>query len=261
MITEPSTERAVPLGSQILTEPTLSHKRLLTRPLAALLAGLGPALAALLSFVAWQPFIRPDFDLWSADDGEYHLLRVYVFEAAVRAGEWLPRWTPDLFVGYGYPIFNFYAPGTYYLALPLRLLGLDVYTTVQVLGAIAACAGAAGAYCLARSVFVPEVRSSPRSNVELQTSNVEPGLLVGLVAALTFVYAPYPYITNLLIRADLAEALGLALLPWMLLAAWRAGRAPRRSTVTLLAAAMGAVVLTHNLTALVALPAAAIVGS
>src|SRR5688572_5067346 len=137
---------------------------------------LWPVLAAALSFVAWQPFVRPDFDVWKADDGEYHLLRVYVFEAAVRGGEWLPRWTPDLFVGYGYPIFNYYAPGTYYLALLPRLLGLDVYTTVQALGAFAACIGAAGAYCLARTIFG--------------------GVLPGLVATLAFAYAPYPFITN-----------------------------------------------------------------
>ena len=42
-----------------------------------------PALAAALTFVAWQPFVRPDFDVWQADDGEYHLLRVYVFGAAM----------------------------------------------------------------------------------------------------------------------------------------------------------------------------------
>ncbi len=202
---------------------------------------LGPLLAALLSFVAWQPFVRPDFNLWKADDGEYHLLRVYVFERAVKAGEWLPRWVPDLFLGYGYPLFNYYAPGTYYLALVPRALGLDVYTTVQALGAAAACAGAAGAYCLARSIFG--------------------GRLPGLVAALAYVYAPYPFITNLIIRADLAETLGLALLPWVLLAAWCAGRQPARARVVTLAGAMAGLTLTHNLTALVALPAALLTGS
>ena len=205
--------------------------------------------------VVWQPFVRPDFDLWKADDGEYHLLRVYVFEWAVRAGEWLPRWTPDLFVGLGYPIFNFYAPGTYYLGLLLRLLGWDVYTTVQVMGALACAVGAAGAFCLARAVFG--------------------GRLPGIVAALAYAYAPYPFIVNLLIRADLAEALGLALLPWVLYAAWAAGSGGRgahrlagaagsggggRGRVALLAGAMGAMVLTHNLTALVALPTAGVVG-
>ena len=197
---------------------------------------LAPLIAALLTVVAWQPFMRPDFDVWSADDGEYHLLRVYVFEAAFRSGQWLPRWTPDLFLGFGYPIFNFYAPGTYYAALVLRALGLDVFGTVQALGAIATCAGAAGAYSLTRALFG--------------------GVWPGLVAAVAYAYAPYPFITNLLIRADLAEALGLALLPWALLAAWRAGKIPTAWHAAQVALAMGAVVLTHNLTALVALPMA-----
>src|SRR5207245_1197343 len=94
-----------------LTAPVVAFRRVPFQQV------LWPLLAALLSFAAWQPFVRPDFDVWQADDGEYHLLRVYVFGAAVKAGEWLPRWTPDLFVGFGYPIFNFYAPGTYYAAM------------------------------------------------------------------------------------------------------------------------------------------------
>ncbi|HEU5318950.1 MAG TPA: 6-pyruvoyl-tetrahydropterin synthase-related protein, partial [Chloroflexota bacterium] len=207
-----------------------------------LLAARGPLLAALLSFVAWQPFVRPDFDVWRADDGEYHLLRVYVFERAFLDGQLLPRWTPDLFVGFGYPIFNFYAPGTYYAALILRALGLDVYSTVQALGALAACVGAAGAYCLADALTSSRSRGARA--------------MAGLTAALAYAYAPYPFITNLLIRADLAEALGLALLPWVALTAWAAGRSPGVRTAVGAALAVAAVILTHNLTALVALPVA-----
>src|SRR5687768_11390279 len=148
------------------------------------------ALAALLSFVAWQPFVRPDFDLWRADDGEYHLLRVYVFEHAFRDGQWLPRWLPELFAGYGYPIFNYYAPGTYYAALLLRALGLDIYTTVQALGALPACAGTAGAFGLARAVTARRGSWTPSFR--------------GLVGALAYAYAPSPFISSLAVRADLA---------------------------------------------------------
>ena len=40
----------------------------------------------------------------------------------VRGGEFYPRWAPNFFHGYGYPIFNYYAPLTYYLALPVTLM-------------------------------------------------------------------------------------------------------------------------------------------
>ena len=216
------------------------------RPVAERVYQLAPYLVGLLSFVAWQPFVRPDFDLWRADDGEYHLLRIYVFEHAFRAGEWLPRWAPELFVGYGYPIFNFYAPGTYYAALVLRALGLDIYSTAQALGALATCAGAAGAFCLTRSLTAHRGRAVRAA--------------CGLVAGIAYAYAPYPFITNLIIRADLAETLGLALLPWCALAAWSAARAPRRAGWLWLACGIAALVLTHNLTALVALPVVVAVG-
>src|SRR6476661_6781657 len=108
-LSEPAAEPAAPAarsGAESLPDRLTIHKRTLARarrwprPAPGLL--LWPLLAALLTFVVWQPFVRLDFDLWKADDGEYHLLRVYVFEWAVRAGERLPRWTPDLFVGLGY---------------------------------------------------------------------------------------------------------------------------------------------------------------
>jgi len=216
---------------------------------SALAPAFWPAIAALLTYVAWQPFVRPDFDIWRADDGEYHLLRVYVFEHAFRDGQWLPRWVPDLFLGYGYPIFNYYAPGTYYLALVLRALGLDVYSTIQAIGALAACAGAAGAFCLTRTLAR-----------DITTVGRPAAVVAGLVTALAYVYAPYPFITNLIVRADLAEAVGLALLPWALLAGWRVGRRPTRGNALWCAAGVGAIVLTHNLTALIALPAALCVG-
>lgn len=260
----PGADDATTVDTGSLPHRGSADKRDKRRTLAGVLPVVGwPVLAALLSVVVWQPFVRLDFDLWRTDDGEYHLLRVYVFEWAVRAGEWLPRWTPDLFVGFGYPIFNFYAPGTYYLAMLLRLGGWDVYTTVQALGVVATCGGATGAYCLARAVFGGErleavAGRAPRT--PSPTLSRWRGVLAGLVAALGFVYAPYPFSTNLLIRADLAEALGLALLPWALLGAWQAGRRPGAVSAAGLALGLGAVVLTHNLTALITLPAAAVVG-
>jgi uncharacterized membrane protein len=55
-------------------------------------------------------------------DAELHIFRLHELGTLVRGGEFYPRWAPNFYHGYGYPIFNYYAPLTYYLALPLELL-------------------------------------------------------------------------------------------------------------------------------------------
>ena len=42
----------------------------------------------------------------------------------LRGGEFYPRWAPNFYHGYGYPIFNYYAPLTYYLGSLIELLPL-----------------------------------------------------------------------------------------------------------------------------------------
>jgi uncharacterized membrane protein len=74
----------------------------------------------------WAPWADPGFNLRAPGDAVNHLLRIYVFEWMLQQGVWLPRWVPDLAYGYGYPLFNYCAPGLYYLAVAVRQFGLDV---------------------------------------------------------------------------------------------------------------------------------------
>jgi hypothetical protein len=87
------------------------------------LVGLCAALA--LSVPSWLPWLGPRITLWQGtpgvDDAKNHLLRTYVLGWLVSHGAWFPRWFSDLFLGYGYPLFNYYAPASYYLALVERL--------------------------------------------------------------------------------------------------------------------------------------------
>ncbi len=84
----------------------------------------------------------------------------------------------------------------------------------------------------------------------------------GILAALAQVSGPYLFHVNLYRRGDLPEALGHALVPWLLYAAWRArcaGGAQGRVAWTLAVAVAGAAqVLAHNLTALLAAMMAAV---
>ena len=104
-----------------------------------------------LAFVAW-PWVRPDL-LWNdVADAPNHLVRIFVVGAALGRGQGYPRWLGDLYLGYGYPLLNYYAPGLYYLGAGLHRLGLSVYASLQWAGVLAAAGGAAGAYALARAL-------------------------------------------------------------------------------------------------------------
>ena len=194
-------------------------------------AGLVLALAvALACFAVW---LDPRFD-YLVDDGLFHTLRAGVFDAVWRRQSPLlyPRWVPELTMGFGYPLLNFYSPGIYYLAEGFHLLGATTYRAMQLLGLTCVLLGAAGAYALGATLF-----RRP---------------LAALVLALVYVGSPYPFVTNLYNRAAFPEALGLALLPWLLAAATLAVRRGGRLAPLALALALAALVLVHTLTAFVA---------
>ena len=74
----------------------------------------------LICFVALLPFLTNP-DLPRATDAELHVYRLAELGRLVRGGELYPRWSPHFYYGYGYPIFNYYAPLVYYTGLILEL--------------------------------------------------------------------------------------------------------------------------------------------
>ena len=189
-------------------------------------------LLASITCVTW-PWLDPRLD-WSATfDGENHLIRLFLVGDALKAGDWYPRWLPDLAMGYGYPLFNYYAPGMYALATALRGFGLPIIAAFQWTGVIAVALAATGTYALARHVMGDRIGA--------------------IIAATAFVLAPYPFFTNLYDRAQVPEALALGILPWALLATWRAWH-HGGAWVGALGVMVAALVLTHNITSLLAAP-------
>jgi hypothetical protein len=192
----------------------------------------GIALVAALAaawLVAW-PWLDRRFGYF-VDDGLYHALRLYVFDHLVRQGELFPRWWPDLHLGYGYPLFNYYSPGLYWAGEIVHLAGASIYRSLQWVGALAALTGALGGCVLGWVIF-----RHP---------------LAGAVVAIAYVLSPYPFLTNLYNRSALPEAMGQALLPWVLAACWLAVRSTGILWLLLPALALAALVLAHSLTALI----------
>ena len=152
----------------------------------------GLLLALALALVAAAPFLtRPG--LPRGTDAELHVYRAAELGHVLRAGSFYPRWAPDLYLGYGYPIFNYYAPLTYYLANLFDLLpGLDVVDGVRAVFVLGLLVASLGTYLLGRELF---------------------GSAAGVLAAACFTFAPYVVLVDPHVRGDLAEHFAICLIP------------------------------------------------
>lgn len=189
---------------------------------------VGSSLVGLVILACWW-WASPTFDIWETHDGPVHLLRSYVFADLLQRGVWFPRWTPDLYLGYGYPVFNYVPPLPYYLAAVGHILGLDRYGGLQAVGVLAVLLGVNGAFSLARALWASSATS--------------------LLTAAAYILIPYPFLYNLYIRGNVPEALALGLLPWLLWATGRLWHAPSWLHAVLLALLTALIMLTHSITA------------
>ncbi len=199
-------------------------------PRRSYLAWLAFLLAA--SSLSLQPLLAGHIP-WQGD-GLLHLYRLPALEfslnPAVLSG-WFPRWLPVLGTGYGFPLFNYYPPLATYLLLPLRWAGLSVP------------GAAAAGYALAFLLLAGSISGWAGSMW---------GRRAGMAAAVLAALSPY-LLANLYQRAALAELWGLA---WLAAAGWAAWAlaAGRRAAWLPLVFSLAALLLSHNITALIGLP-------
>lgn len=186
----------------------------------------GYLLVLLLAVVAIWPFISRA-SLPEGTDAELHIFRLHELSSLVRQGEFYPRWAPDFYHGYGYPIFNYYAPLVYYLGLPLDLLPrVDPVLATKTLFVAAIVFSGIGVYGFVRDSW---------------------GRRAGYVAAALVMYAPYIQYVDPHIRGVLPESFSFALFPLALWALDRTRRSGSAASFLMSVLLVAAVILSHNL--------------
>ncbi len=169
-----------------------------------------------------------------------HLLRLMMFDQYLRAGMGYLRWLPDLALGYGYPLLNFYAPATYYLAWLWKVVVNDYQLAFMCTLMSMLLAGGWGTWILASDLFGED---------PARFSRWQP-----LVAAVAFIYAPY-LLTNIFVRGAIAEVGAQAWLPWVLLSFRRVMRFDRPlRAVPLAAVTLAGLAVTHSISLLLVPP-------
>jgi hypothetical protein len=190
--------------------------------------GLG--LACLLALFAFYPLLQPG--LPNTADGVLHLYRTVELDQCWQDGIYYPRWAPDLFLGYGYPIFNFYAPLLYYLAEVLHVLGLSFQGAIKVIQV-----GIFLLYGLGMYVFAREIM----------------GRRPALLAAAAYAYVPYRF-KEAFVQGDYPQFLALAFLPLVFWAFYKIIVTRKPIYIVAGACLYGALILSHNITAMLTSP-------
>src|SRR3989344_1331151 len=183
----------------------------------------------ILSFWAVKPFFAPGFFPMHDDT---QVARVFEMNKSLSDGMFPVRWVSDLGYGYGYPIFNFYAPLAYYIGGFINYLGFDSLISTKIMMILGIFLAGVFMYVLASRLF---------------------GKIGGIIAALFYVYAPY-HAVDIYVRGDVAEFWAYAFIPLLFYGLLMTYKENKWRFVVIGAIGYAGIILSHNLTAMMITP-------
>lgn len=189
----------------------------------------GLVVVLVLSLFAVNPLFEPGFFPMHDDT---QVVRVFEMGQALKDGHFPVRWVKDLGYGYGYPLFNFYAPLPYYVGSFVNLLGFDPLISTKAMMVIGILLSGVFMYFLARAFW---------------------GEVGGVVSGLFYVYTPY-HAVDVYIRGAVGEYFAMAFIPLVFYGLWKARKEQKWKWVAIGAAGFAGIITSHNLTALMVTP-------
>ncbi len=164
---------------------------------------------------------------------DLQVMRIYELERCFKDGQIPCRWSPDMTLGYGQAMFNFYSALPYYLGAFIRMsVPLSIIATVKTLFLISILLSGIGMYLLAREFW---------------------GDLGGIVAGVFYTYAPY-HALDIYVRGALAESFALAILPFLWYSFYRLIKEEGFVNVILTSFVLSLLLTTHNISSMIYAP-------
>ncbi|MFA6294174.1 MAG: hypothetical protein WC637_20455 [Victivallales bacterium] len=167
-------------------------------------------------------------------DSLRYLCHLDQFKDAFDSGILYPRWMPNYYGGYGYPVFVFYQPAYFFFSLLFTYIAPDILAASYASNVAIFFIGGAGIYMLIRKIAGDRV--------------------ISVFSSVMFLLTPYVYV-NLFVRGDLSELLAMFVAPWTLyfLIGLREKIAEKAAFVphlSVLALALAAMVYSHPFTSM-----------
>ncbi len=182
----------------------------------------GLIVAALLPLIAIVPTFGDG--IVNGADAQFHTHRIHTMSELLGSGNLWPRWVTYFHLGYGYPVFNFYAAGATYIGGIIEILGFSTVTAYTLVNALAWMIGSVGTYRLARTCLpIP----------------------AALLAAMLWVYAPSRFF-EFWWQGSLAQAVSAAFIPWLLYGIINTARRPTLRTALGIAIPFAGIALSHT---------------
>lgn len=191
-------------------------------------------LVILLSIGTVLPFFRSGFF-------EFHdnttVVRVYEMYKSLSYGLFPVRWVADLGYGYGYPIYNFYAPLPYYVGGILSFFGIGSLLSTKLMLIFGVVLSGITMFYFSKKFF---------------------GVYGGLLSAAMYMYFPY-HAVNIYVRGAVGEVYAYAFLPILFLGIYSLSVSKLnkiseyKKEIFLIAFGIFLVAMSHNLTILMTL--------
>ena len=187
----------------------------------------------LLTLSLFWPFLAGPYFKHHDD---VQIIRLHEMNECIKDGQIPCRWVPDLGGLYGYPLFNYYAPLPYYFGELVYLLTSNLLISAKVMFITSFLGSYVFMYLLASKLW---------------------GKKGGALAAIFYSFAPY-HALDFYVRGAMGELWGLMLFPAIFWALIRLEEKINTSRLLLLAIFSAALVVSHNLSALIFMPLALI---
>ncbi|MBK8048324.1 MAG: glycosyltransferase family 39 protein [Anaerolineales bacterium] len=183
----------------------------------------------LATFELWKPGMQNPGDMLMS------VYRIFELDAAWQRGILYPRFGPNLYFGYGAPLFQFYPPLSSYMGILFYNLGFGFIASAKLVLSVNLLLAGLGIYGYLRWLTGRRIGS--------------------VTGAILFMFSAYILVV-VYERGAVAESTALAIMPWLFWAMHR--QVAHRSFIAVCATAIlvALLMLAHNISALFMIPVA-----
>lgn len=161
-------------------------------------------------------------------DGEYHVIRFFLFDEALRDGNIYPRWAAHLNNGFGVPLFNFVYPLPNYAASILHLINISFIDSFKISMFASTVIGGIFFYLWSKEFW---------------------GKLGGVVSSVFYTFSPYHFV-DIYIRGSVGEVWALGFFPAFLWAYTRFANSRQIAFLIYSSIFLALIIFSHNILAL-----------